>query len=343
MSQSQQYPVSDTYLADPNGGMWIPQNDLTVDPQYGSIRMVLPIGRLAFLNIARPKQIKQPDGSMGAPIFSGTILLNPNACGDLYRAIVAVATHRFPPETKPDPQNPSVMRQYTAEELLFLDARMGGLHYPLRAGSENYMRDPVRYEQWRELFFVNASLPATDTKGNPQRPIYLDQSGQLCDPSIFYSGCYGTMQITLFPYPKAGQPGRGGRGVGVGLNAVRFANAGAPMGTFDAAKAATEAFAKAGNFPRPAAPPPEIGYGPNAGGPGSVPPGVAMPGFASPPAQQPQQQQGNGQPQQPAYQPPQQPQQQPQQQGYVQAPPTGYPPQAPQTGYVPAGARPPGG
>jgi Protein of unknown function (DUF2815) len=332
MSQSQQFHVSDTYLADPNGGMWIPQNDLTVDPQYGSVRIVTPIGRLAFLNISRPKQIKQQDGSMGNPIFSGTILLNPNACGDIYRAIAAVATHRFPPETKPDPQNPQVMRQYTAEELLFLDDKLGGLHYPLRAGSENYMRDPVRYEQWRELFFVNASMSATDTKGNPQRPIYLDASGQLCDPSIFYSGCYGSMQLTFYAYPKAGTQGRGSRGVGVGLNAVRFANQGAPMGTFDAAKSASEAFAKAGNFPRAAQPAGEVGYGPHTGSPGSVPPGVAMPGFAAPPPPQQAQQQA------PAYQP----QQQQAPVGYQPAPPQGLPPQPPQSGYMPAGARPPG-
>jgi hypothetical protein len=338
VSQSVQFPVSDTYIADPNGGMWIPQNDLTVDPQYGSVRMVTPIGRAAFLNHMRPKQVKQRDGSMGQPIFSGTILLNPNACGDIYRAIVAVATARFAPEVKPDPQNPQVMKSYSAEELLFLPPAMGGLHYPLRAGSESYMRDPVRYEPWRELFFINASLPATDTKGNPQRPVYLDQAGHLCDPSILYSGCYVTMQLTFFPYPKAGTPGQGSRGVGVGLNAIRFANAGAPMGTFDAAKSASEAFAKAGNMPMAPQAAPQVGYGPNTGTSGSIPPGVAMPGFAAPLPQQ-QMPQTNY-----AGQPIQQPQQQ-----YTErnpppqtAPQTGYPPTQPQQ-YVPAGARPPGG
>lgn len=335
-----QYPVSDPVLTSLEGGMWIPQNDLTVDPQYGSVRMISPIGRLGFVNLARPKQVKQPDGSMGQPIFSLTILLNPNACSDLYRAIVAVATARFAPEQKPDPTLPLLeggrpqLRTYSAEELLFMRPEQGGLHYPLRLGSESYMRDPVKYEQWRELFFINASLPATDTKGGSQRPVTFDEQGQLCDPSKLFSGCYASAQLTFFPYPKAGAQGRGSRGVGVSVNGVRFYRTGDPLGTFDAAKSAASAWAAAGQMPR-ATPPvqqPMVNdgvYGPNSGQPGMVPPGVGVPGFAQP---QPQPQ---GYPQ--GYQPPTQPQQ-----GYQPAPPGGIPPQQPAVpGYVPM-ARPPG-
>lgn len=324
MSQTNQFTVSDPYLSSPTGGMWIPENDLTVDPEWGNIKMVTPIGRFSNINIIKPQQFKNPDGSLGAPMFSGQLLLNPNACGDLYRAIVAVATKRFPPETKPDPANQGVLRPFSAEELLFLPELHGGLHYPLRQGSDSYMRDPVKFEAWRDLAFINASMHANDSRGNPQRPVYYDDRGQMCDPSIFYRGCYGMMQITIYSYPKPGGQARS-RGVGVGLNAVRFANHGQKLATFDAAKAASEAFAKVGNIPRVAQTAPEVGYGPNNATPGSVPPGVAMPGFAAPPQQV--------QPPQPVPQPQYQPQ---------QAPQTGYPPQPPQSGYMPAGFRPPG-
>ncbi len=338
MSQTQANTVSDPVLGSP-AGLWLPEgNDFTVDPQYGSVRIVLPICRAAFLNITRPKQIKQNDGVLGDPTFSATFLFNPAASMDIYRAIVAVANNRFPPEMKPDPAQPLgngefVQRSFTAEELLFIDPKRGGLHYPMRAGAENYMREPAKYGEWRDLFFLNASMKASDSNGNPQKPVYLDSEGRSCDPSIFYSGCYVLPQVTFFAYPKAGAQGRGSRGVGVGLNVVRFYQHGQKLGSFDAEKAASTAFAKIGNIPPPAQLPQQTGYGPHAGGPGSVPPGVVVPGFAAPPPQQQQY------PQQQHYAPPQQGYQPPAPQHQQGQP---IPPQPPTPGYIPAGARPPG-
>jgi hypothetical protein len=274
-------------------GATAPPQDIVLDPQFGSIRMVTPIGRLSYVNLASPKQIKQADGSMGQPIFSSTILMNPAACGDLYRAIIMVGANRFQPEQRPDPQNPSQMVTMSADadpnsglNLFFLGARQGGLHYPLRLGDENFMRDPQRYADWRGLYFLNVSIPAKNAQGNSQQPVCKDENGRDCDPSKLYSGCYGRMQITFFAFPKAGTQGRGTRGVGVTLNAVQFARHGERMGGFDASKAAESAFAGAGAIPVDPANPP--GYGPHAASLATVPPGAfAAPGAPIPPNTQP--------------------------------------------------------
>lgn len=323
MSQTPQFPVSDPYLASPEGGMFPIVNDLTVHPQYGNIKFTTPIGRFMQLNIMKPSGVKQKDGTTSPPKFSAQLGLNPNNCVDLYRAIVAVATHRFPPESRGDPANPSVKRSMNAEEMLFIPEEHGGLHYPLREGADNYRRDPVKYEAWRELYFINTSQSPTDGQGNPTRPLCYDENSQLCDPTKLYRGCYGLMNVTIASYPKPGVKGLS-RGVTIYLESLRFINHGTRLGGYDPARTASEAFAR-NAIPRPPALQPEIGYGSHAASAGSVPPGVGVPGFAAPPPPQ----------QQPAYQP--------QQLVYQPAPQQGLPPQQPQSGYAPAGARPPGG
>lgn len=273
MSGFQRIPVTDPYMAGPGSKMPPLPSPLAVDPQFGNIRLVTPFGRFAYLNIAKPKQVKQPDGSLGAPQFSGTLLLNPDACGDIYRAIVLVASHRFQPEQRPDPNNPNSIVTMTAEQLLFVEPRMGGLHYPLREGEMNYRRDPKRYEPWRPYLFLNASLYATSSKGNAQSVVCKDENGYMCDPTKMMSGDYGRMQLTFFAFPAPGSQGRGARGVGVTLNGIQFAAKGERLGGFDADKSVGDAFAAAG----PVEPivQPQVGYGPNSATPGSVPPGFA--------------------------------------------------------------------
>ena len=280
MSQTIAQNAVDTYLAQ----QVAPPQKIELDPQYGSIRMVTPIGRFAYVTLMKPKAVKQPDGSMGAEQYSLTLLLRPESCGDLYNAVCAVANNRWPSEQKPDPQNPNVMKNFTGAELLFIDPRMGGLHYPLRSGDESYMRDPVKFGVWRGLFFINTSVAATNAKtGASTAPVCKDENGRDCRPDVFYSGCYGRLQVTLFAYPKPGTQGRGSRGVGVALNAVQFARHGERLAGFDASKAAADAFGAAGAIaPDPTAPQPQIGYGPNTGSAGSVPPGGVAPGFAAP-------------------------------------------------------------
>src|SRR4051812_16731023 len=194
MSQTVPFPVSDPYLASPEGGMYPINNDLTVDPKYGSIKFMTPIGRFGQLNIIKPSGVKQQDGTTSAPKFSAQLLLNPNNCNDLCRAIVAVATHRFPPESKGDPRT-GLVTMMSAEQMLSIPEEQGGLHYPLREGADSYRRDPVKFEAWRELLFINASKSPTDGQGNPSAPLYYDENGQLCDPMKFYRGCYGLCRL----------------------------------------------------------------------------------------------------------------------------------------------------
>ena len=341
MSETQ---IKDLYLAQQTA----PEQAIELDAKFGSIRMFTPVGRFAYANVERPHSVQQPDGSRGPEQFTITILMNPNTCGDLYRAICMVAENRFPPEQKPDPQQGGALRPYSASELLMLPRELGGLHYPLRTGDSSYQREPAKYEQWRGLFFMNASMHAKSSQGSAQRPIYKDEKGFDIDPSKFYSGCYGRLLVTLFPFPKLGAQGRGARGVGIGLNVVQFASHGEPMSTFNAGKDADARLAKvSGIAPNPNAPPPPnggapTGYGPSHATPGSIPPGQPMSGFAAPPQQQPQQYQP--QPgQAPGYAPqPQQYQPQPgQAPGYAPLP--GYaPPQQPTMAPPGGGARPPG-
>jgi hypothetical protein len=294
--------------------------------------MITPVGRLSYVTLIKPRAVQQ-QGRVSDPKFSVTILLNPAVCQDVYRAIAMVASARWPGEQRPNPQNPSEMIVMTGEQLLFLPQQQGGLHYPLRDGNDAYMREPAKYAAFRGMFSINASTDAVNrTTGASMQPVALAEDGTKCDIAKFYSGCYGRLQVTFFPFPKQGVQ-IPNRGVGVALNAVQFAHHGEKLATFDAEKAATSAFAAVGALPT--APLPtggfQTGFGPHTGGPGSVPPGTMVPGFAAPPAQQVQQ-----------------PQQQPQPQSQPQPQPTGQPippqqPWQPQQQVMPqGGARPPG-
>lgn len=271
--QQQQFPI-DPYLAQQTA----PPQEIKLDPQFGSVRLITPVGRLAYVTLVKPRAVEQ-NGQKGVEQFSCTILLASSVCQDIYRAIAMVATNRWPSEQRPDPQNPSNMIAMTGEQMLFLPKEQGGLHYPLRDGNNTYMRDPKKYEAFRGLFSLNASIAAINPgTGASQQPVCLDESGRNTDPTRFYSGCYGRLQVTFFAFPK---PGRSipNRGVGVSLNAVQFARHGEKLATFDAGKAAEAAFAAAGALPVEQ---PQPGFGVNQATPSSVPPGI--PGFAAPPA-----------------------------------------------------------
>lgn len=328
MSQTVQ-PIADAYLA----AQVAPPQQLIMDPERGSIRMLTPVGRLTYVTLARPKA-QTINGQTGEPKYQATILMNPNSVLDIYKAICMVANQRFPQESRPDPTNPQVMKTYTGQELLFLDKKYGGLQYPLRNGEEAYIRDPKKYAEWLGLFSINAAMNAQNANG-PVVPAFLDEQRNPCDAAKFYSGCYGRLQITVYAFPKPGNTQIPNRGVAIGLNAVQFARHGDKMAGFDPLKAAREAM---GDLPIEAMPDP--GFGSNTAGSANIPPGVhGAPTYAAPPPQgQPPQQP----PQAPAYQPPPpqgQPYQAPQQTSPYQPP--AQPTQAPQ--YQPPQGAPPAG
>lgn len=329
MSQTvPQQTAVDTYLA----AQVAPPQTIEIDQKYGNIRMVTPVGRLAYVTFMKPRASTRDDGTKGPESYSATLLLNPASCNDLYNAICMLANFRWPSQQLPDPENNGQLRTYTGAELLFRDPKIGGIHYPIRDGNQSYMRDPVKFKEWRGQFFVNASTQAVNAKtGMSMAPVYKDENGHDCRSDLMYSGCYGRLQITLFTFPKQGVQGQGQRGIGIALNAAQFACHGEKLSSFDASKAAGAAFSAAGAMQaNPNAAPPSGNYGPHQGSPSTVPPGA---GFAAPP--------GAGfaaPPQQPQYAP-QQPQQ-PTQPQYVPQQPTQpaqpqYAPQPVQPQYAP--------
>ena len=327
----------DSYLAN----QVMPPNDLTVDPKYFNVRMVTPIGRFAYVHVDRPHAIRNLDGTQGEPKYSATLLFAPGTnerpiIADLHRAAAAVADTKWPAIQRPDPQNPSNIITVTGSYLFSVPQEMGGVHYPLRQGNDNYMRNPQTFALWRGLWFINTSMQPASKAGVEQKPVCLDERGTPCDPRLFYSGCYGRAMITVAAFDN-----RGKKGVTFYLNAVQFARHGERMASFDQQAAAAGAFAKAGALSGDIGTPP--GLGPHSMQPGALPPGAVPigtpPGFAAP-AQPPQG--GYAMPQQPAYAQPAQP-------AYAQQPaqqtPYGFPPPnqgVGQPGPAPGGARPPG-
>jgi hypothetical protein len=72
MSQTMQAPDMDAYLAT----QVAPTQDVVLDPQFGSVRMITPVGRLSYVTLIKPRAVQQ-QGRVSDPKFSVTILLNP--------------------------------------------------------------------------------------------------------------------------------------------------------------------------------------------------------------------------------------------------------------------------
>lgn len=303
MSQTIQIPpyAPDPYLM----GQVAPPNDLTVDPQYHNARLVTPIGRLLYCHVAKPHAIAQPGRPPGDPKFTATLGFNPALSVDMYNVVCAVANAHWPSVQRADPNNPGQIVAVRGADMLGVDEKMGGFHYPIRSGDEAFAAStkPLTLAHWRGLYFINTSMFPKTKAGVEQRPTCLDERGELTNPDRFYPGCYARLKVVVSWFSNAGN-----NGVTFYLEAIQFANHGEPirMG-FDQEASAKDAFAKAGALP-PAQPLPGGTFGPNHATPGSVPPGATVAGFAAPPppaaAYPPQGQQ----PQVPAaHVPPQQP------------------------------------
>lgn len=259
-----------------------PEQAIVLDPNFGNVRLVTPIGRMSYVTIDRPRA--QPGQEAK---FSLSLLLAPDHCAQLWQAICLVADKRWPAEQKPNPSNPSEIVTMNGSQMLqYLTKERGGLANPLKQGNDMYTKDPSKYGAYRDLMVLNPSVKATDKNGKSQQPFVMDEDGADMPAEKLYSGCYGRCQITVFAYPQPGQA-IPNRGVGVILNSVQFARHGEKMGGFDAKAAAQAAF---GALPR-SAPAPMTGTTgggnpwTNPAGPGAfaAPTGGALP-FATPPA-----------------------------------------------------------
>jgi Protein of unknown function (DUF2815) len=283
MSASQQtLQLTDDYLLSQSCAIAQPQN-IVLDPQFGNVRLTTPIGRLSYVTVIKPRSVQAGQ----EPKFSATILMNPAAVGDIWKAIVMVALNRWQPEQRPNPQNPSEMVTMTAEHRLWMPQEQGGLHNPLRNGNLTYSQDPVKYKAYLGTYTMNAGVDAVSrTSGASQQPLVLDEDSRPMDPSKMYSGAYGRLLVTIFAYPKAGTQSTVKPGVGVLLNAIQFARHGEKLSGFDQLKSAQAAF---GTLPKDQSGAPQPGFGPNYGAPFAAPSGGIPAGFAAPPAQgQPQ-------------------------------------------------------
>jgi len=272
----------DPYLA----AQTMPWNDLVVDPQWKNMRLTTPVGRFPYIHVDRPFAIPNRDpGKPAKPMYSATLMMAPGTeqhpiVADLYRAMCMVADAAWPAVQRPDPNNPSSIVTVPGSALFGVDAKLGGIHCPLRLGDDNYMKEPQKFASWRGLYFINCGMNPTTKNGVEQRPICLDERGMACDPKLFYPGCYGRMQVTVAAFDNSGN-----RGVTFYLNAVQFARHGEKMASFDGMSAAQAAFTKAGALPGDIGTPPagmQTGFGPNTASPATVSPGTPF-GFAAPP------------------------------------------------------------
>lgn len=317
MSATQQTtnPEIDRYLAEQKA----PPQGIKLDPQFKSIRMVTPIGRSSYANLIKPKSVQAGN----KPIYSITLLMNPESCSDLWKAICMIADDRWPSENIPNPQAPGELVTVRGSQLLLLTKEQGGIHNPLRRGDATWAKDPKKYAAYRGAYALNLGIAAVNEKtGASQQPPVFDESNHLCAPDKVYSGCYVRAQVTFFSFPTPGKQVLN-RGIGAVLNCVQFARNGEKLAGYDVAGAGQAAFAAAGPFPAEAQSPVPDGFGPNFGAPwaagtpngGQAP---AWPLMGGSPAgngpgpqpqpqqtQQPQPQAGAGPAQQPAW-PPQQ-------------------------------------
>lgn len=248
-----------------------PPQELTLDPKFNNVRLTTPIGRASYVTLVKPRAAQQGQ----EPKFSMTLLMAPEHCGDLWRAICMVANTRWPSEQRPNPQNPNELMNVNGEWMLLnLTREQGGLHNPLRQGDQFYIKEPAKYEAYRGLYVLNAGVAAVNKNGVSQQPVVLDEEGKPLDPGKVYSGCYARAQITVFAFPQQGQS-LPNRGIGVLLNAVQFAKSGEKMGSYDPMRAAQAAF---GALPKetPSVP---SGWGsaPPAGVTGAAPGAFAAP------------------------------------------------------------------
>jgi len=273
MSQSANLP-NDPYLAAQQAPT--PLEPLKVDPQYHSIRLVTPIGRVAGCTLDKPR----------APVAGGKVnfylrlLFNPASVDgnqpDLKQAIYDVVTARFQPEQRLDPQTQQP-RVYTAWELFSLEEKNGGLWYPLQDGNILYGKDPQRNAHCRNTMYINATADEKRKSGESNQPVCVDENGTPINADRIYLGCYARAIVTVFSYPKPDVRDARGRGIGIGLQSVQFARHGERIITFDAQSAARIGFANAGAIPKdPNAPAGPVG--------GPVPPAPGVPAGFAPPA-----------------------------------------------------------
>jgi len=262
-------------------------NNFKVDLQYHNMTFVTPVGRLAYVHVAAPHAINVPGRPAGRLRYTATLLMAPGTqenqiLADIHRAICMVADAHWPAIQRADPQTGQIVT-VPGSQLLGTPENLGGLHYPLRSGDENYVKEPQKFGEWRGLWFINTGMDPKSRQGIDQRPWTIDELGNETAPDRFYPGCFARLNLTVYPFANES------KGVSFLLNGIQFAKHGERMVTgFDRVGAGKAAMAAAGALPVAEPMPPQggfpTGFGPNSMNPSVAAPGIAVPGFAAPPA-----------------------------------------------------------
>jgi Protein of unknown function (DUF2815) len=267
-----------------------PPNNLTVDPQYFNVSLTTAIGRFGYVHVDKPYVIPSRDPTkQSRPAYTATLLMAPGTeekpiLVDLHRACVMIVHAKLGATIgRANPQTGQI-EQVPSENLFWVDPKQGGLHYPIRQGNDDYMKEPQKFEHRRGLYYINTSMGPKTKAGADQAPLCMDEAGNIVSGERFYPGCYGRMGVKAAWFENSGN-----RGVTFYLEWVQFARHGERLQTFDRAGAARAAAAAAGAITGDIGTPPagfQTGFGPNSaaspvpgtGGGGSF-------GFAAPPQQ----------------------------------------------------------
>lgn len=113
--------------------------------------------------------------------------------------------------------------------------RPAQLRNPLRDGDEKYLKDGVTKDKtYAGMFFINAKGPY----GGKNQPILLNKNAQqTSSASDIYSGVWGQVKLTFFPYENSGN-----RGVGAGIATFLSHGEGEALSSADTVESALAEF-----------------------------------------------------------------------------------------------------
>ena len=123
--------------------------------------------------------------------------------------------------------NDAVDSVIKANQAFLGDRPKEGLKLPLRDGDTQHPNDPA----YKDCYFMNVS-----SKLAPQ--VVDKDVNPILDPNEVYSGCYGRVSMTIYPYNTDG-----GIGITGGLNNVQKVKDGEPLGAHASASDDFDAFA----------------------------------------------------------------------------------------------------
>lgn len=262
-----------------------PQKVLDKDGQWTGNILTGPV-RLSFINLMKPQQQRQPDGSMRDGKYNVQALFTPFFDPALfYEAYYAECAKSWS-----DMYDPGTQQYY-------------GLHSPFRDQAEKFKYAGFTPRCVFMTFSSQYKPPIVDTANNP-----------IVNESVLHPGVWAIISVNAYTFGK--NPPQPKKGVGFGLQSVMIVGddeniggggAADPKAQFASVKANAPMAAPAAAFTPAGAPVPPMGapaataglYGPGPGfvghtpGQGAMPPyappmvapaAPAAPGFAPPPA-----------------------------------------------------------